>query len=135
MVTVENDMAISNRIVQEIICGAFMIFRFQDNLCAAQIFFILVAKDLRLAAEWAGQVTWKLENGAFEKNVVESEKRLLCERLATEKSDKRAYAKNRCEEIMFADEVYKKYRPTKGGSTPEEEPETPETPEEPEEIL
>ena len=48
----------------------------------------------------------KLENGAFEKNVVESEKRLLCERLAAEKSDKRAYAKNRCEEIMFSDEVY-----------------------------
>ena len=51
MVTIENDMVISNRIVQEIICGAFMIFRFQDNLCAAQIFFILVAKDFRLAAE------------------------------------------------------------------------------------
>ena len=48
----------------------------------------------------------KIENGAFEKTVVESEKRLLCERLAAEKNDKRAYAKNRCEEIMFADEVY-----------------------------
>lgn len=48
----------------------------------------------------------KLEDGAFTKSVVESEKRLLCERLAAEKSDKRAYAKNRCEEIMFSDEVY-----------------------------
>lgn len=48
----------------------------------------------------------KVSNGAFSASVVESEKRLLCERLAAEKSDKRAYAKNRCEEIMFADEVY-----------------------------
>lgn len=48
----------------------------------------------------------KKENGVFSKAIVESEKRLLCERLAAEKSDKRAYAKNRCEEIMFADEVF-----------------------------
>ena len=48
----------------------------------------------------------KILNGAFSESVVESEKRLLCERLAAEKSDKRAYAKNRCEEIMFADEIY-----------------------------
>lgn len=48
----------------------------------------------------------KLENGAFGAQEVESEKRILCERLAAEMSDKRIYAKNRCEEIMFADEAY-----------------------------
>ena len=47
-----------------------------------------------------------VSNGAFSESIVESEKRLLCERLAAEKSDKRVYAKNRCEEIMFADEIY-----------------------------
>lgn len=48
----------------------------------------------------------RLENGAFCAQDVESEKRILCERLAAEMSDKRSYAKNRCEEIMFSDEVY-----------------------------
>lgn len=48
----------------------------------------------------------KLENGVFCENEVESEKRLLCERLAAETGDKRVYAKNRCEEIMFSDEAY-----------------------------
>ena len=37
---------------------------------------------------------------------VESEKRLLSERLLAEESDKRIYAKNRCEEIMFSEENY-----------------------------
>lgn len=46
------------------------------------------------------------ENGFFKKDEVESEKRLLLEQLGAEKSDKRIYAKNRCEEIMFADELY-----------------------------
>lgn len=45
-------------------------------------------------------------NGLFKKDEVESEKRLLLEQLGAEKSDKRIYAKNRCEEIMFADELY-----------------------------
>ncbi len=48
----------------------------------------------------------KIENGGFSRDETESEKRLLCERIAAEKSDKRLYAKNRCEEIMFGDEVY-----------------------------
>ena len=48
----------------------------------------------------------RLENGVFCKKEVESEKRLLCEQLAAEISDKRVYAKNRCEEIMFSDEAY-----------------------------
>ena len=48
----------------------------------------------------------RLENGAFCDADVESEKRILCERLFAEQSDKRVYAKNRCEEIMFADEAY-----------------------------
>ncbi len=48
----------------------------------------------------------KLQNGVFCESEVESEKRLLCERLAAEVSDKRVYAKNRCEEIMFSDEAY-----------------------------
>ncbi len=48
----------------------------------------------------------RISNGAFSSDEVESEKRLLAERLAAEISDKRVYAKNRCEEIMFADEIY-----------------------------
>lgn len=48
----------------------------------------------------------RLVNGVFSQEDVESEKRLLAERLAAEISDKRVYAKNRCEEIMFADEAY-----------------------------
>lgn len=48
----------------------------------------------------------RLVDGVFSKENVESEKRLLSERLAAENSDKRAYAKKRCEEIMFADEAY-----------------------------
>ncbi len=48
----------------------------------------------------------KLENGIFCSEEVESEKRILCERLFAEQSDKRIYAKNRCEEIMFSDEAY-----------------------------
>ncbi|MBO5896728.1 MAG: insulinase family protein [Clostridia bacterium] len=48
----------------------------------------------------------RLVDGAFSADDVESEKRLLAERLASENSDKRAYAKNRCEEIMFSGDVY-----------------------------
>lgn len=48
----------------------------------------------------------KLENGAFCEAETESEKRLLWERLVAEDSDKRIYAKNRCEALMFEDEVY-----------------------------
>ncbi len=48
----------------------------------------------------------KAENGAFSVDEVESEKRLLTERLLAEESDKRTYAKNRCEEEMFKDEAY-----------------------------
>ncbi len=48
----------------------------------------------------------KTENGVFCTDDVESEKRLLIERLYAEVSDKRVYAKNRCEEIMFANEAY-----------------------------
>ncbi len=48
----------------------------------------------------------KLQDGVFCESEVESEKRLLCERLAAEVSDKRVYAKNRCEEIMFSEEAY-----------------------------
>lgn len=48
----------------------------------------------------------RLQNGAFDSAVVESEKRLLSERLLAEESDKRIYAKNRCEEIMFSEETY-----------------------------
>lgn len=46
------------------------------------------------------------ENGVFTSKDVDSEKRLLCERLDAETGDKRVYAKNRCEEIMFGDEAY-----------------------------
>lgn len=48
----------------------------------------------------------RLENGVFCSDDVESEKRLLAERLIAENSDKRVYAKNRCNEIMFENELY-----------------------------
>lgn len=48
----------------------------------------------------------RLENGVFCSDDVESEKRLLAERLIAENSDKRAYAKNRCTQIMFENELY-----------------------------
>lgn len=47
-----------------------------------------------------------LKDGAFDPDTVESEKRMLCERLDAEKSDKRLYAAGRCEQIMCADEAY-----------------------------
>ncbi len=47
----------------------------------------------------------RLEGGVFCLDDVESEKRLLAERLVAENSDKRTYAKNRCNEIMFENEV------------------------------
>lgn len=48
----------------------------------------------------------RLEKGVFSSDDVESEKRLLTERLVAENSDKRTYAKNRCNEIMFENELY-----------------------------
>lgn len=48
----------------------------------------------------------RLENGVFCSDDVESEKRLLAERLIAENSDKKTYAKNRCNEIMFENELY-----------------------------
>lgn len=48
----------------------------------------------------------RLEKGVFCAEDVESEKRLLAERLIAENSDKRTYAKNRCNEIMFENELY-----------------------------
>lgn len=48
----------------------------------------------------------RIVDGVFSGDDVESEKRLLAERLASENSDKRAYAKNRCEEIMFSGDAY-----------------------------
>lgn len=48
----------------------------------------------------------KLVNGTFSEDEVESEKRLLAEQLGAEMSDKRTYAKNRLEEIMFQNELY-----------------------------
>lgn len=51
-----------------------------------------------------------IENDAFPTDIVEEEKRLLLEKLEAEKDNKRRYALNRCEEIMFADEAYGKHR-------------------------
>lgn len=48
----------------------------------------------------------RLVDGVFDSEVIESEKRLLCERLLAETTDKKLYAKRRCEEIMFADEIF-----------------------------
>ena len=52
----------------------------------------------------------KLENGTFCKSDVETEKRLLLERMRSEDDDKRVYARRRCEEVMCADEAYGKNR-------------------------
>ncbi len=46
------------------------------------------------------------KDGIFLNDDVLSEKRILTEQLGSEKSDKRIYAKTRCEEEMFADEIY-----------------------------
>lgn len=48
----------------------------------------------------------RLVDGAFESETVLSEKRMLLQRLAAESSDKKLYAKRRCEEIMFSEELY-----------------------------
>lgn len=48
----------------------------------------------------------RLDNGVFCPDDVESEKRLLAERLIAENSDKRTYAKNRLNQIMFENELY-----------------------------
>ena len=48
----------------------------------------------------------RIDNGAFLVSETEREKRILSESLAAETSDKRQYAKNRCEEIMCKDEAY-----------------------------
>ena len=66
----------------------------------------------------------RLENGVFCPDDVESEKRLLAERLIAENSDKRTYAKNRCNEIMFENELYGIHR---YGSVSEIEKITPES--------
>ncbi|NCC86809.1 MAG: insulinase family protein [Clostridia bacterium] len=46
------------------------------------------------------------ENGSFNEAEVNREKRLLLERIESEKNDKRVYALRRCEEIMCEDEPY-----------------------------
>ena len=46
------------------------------------------------------------KDGAFSADETESEKRMLSEQLGAEISDKRTYARLRCEEIMCADEPY-----------------------------
>ena len=47
-----------------------------------------------------------IKDGSFPEDVVEEEKRLLTEKLEAEKNDKRRYALDRCEQIMFANEAY-----------------------------
>ncbi len=49
-------------------------------------------------------------NEAFPDDIVEEEKRLLIEKLEAEQNDKRHYAFDRCEQIMFANEAYGKNR-------------------------
>ncbi len=51
-----------------------------------------------------------VKDGAFPDDIVEEEKRLLTEKLEAEQNDKRHYAFDRCEQIMFANEVYGKNR-------------------------
>lgn len=51
-----------------------------------------------------------IKDGAFPADIVETEKRLLIEKLENEKNDKRRYAFSKCEEIMFANEAYGRHR-------------------------
>ena len=52
----------------------------------------------------------KLENGTFAQSDVDTEKRLLLERMRSEDDDKRAYARRRCEEVMCENEAYSRNR-------------------------
>lgn len=52
----------------------------------------------------------KLENGSFPESDMELEKRLLIEKIDSEFSEKRVYAKDRLVEEMFKDELYGKGR-------------------------
>ncbi|MCI8331971.1 MAG: insulinase family protein [Clostridiales bacterium] len=47
-----------------------------------------------------------IENGAFKKEYVETEKQQIISRIRAQKNDKRRYALKRCEEEMCADEAY-----------------------------
>ena len=47
-----------------------------------------------------------ITDGAFPADETENEKRILREQLGAEKSDKRIYARNRCEEIMCENEAF-----------------------------
>ena len=47
-----------------------------------------------------------VENGAFDAQDVEREKRLLLERIENERNDKRTYALRRCEALMCEHEAY-----------------------------
>ncbi|MCI8590410.1 MAG: insulinase family protein [Clostridiales bacterium] len=47
-----------------------------------------------------------IENGAFKKEYVETEKKQIISRIRAQKNDKRRYAVKRCEEEMCADEAY-----------------------------
>lgn len=49
-------------------------------------------------------------NEAFPEDIVEEEKRLLTEKLEAERNDKRQYAFDRCEQLMFANEAYGRNR-------------------------
>lgn len=52
----------------------------------------------------------KLRDGTFCPEDVETEKRLLLERMRSEDDDKRVYARRRCEEVMCADEAFGRNR-------------------------
>lgn len=47
-----------------------------------------------------------VEDGCFPSGVIEEEKRLLTEKLRALQNDKRRYALDRCESVMFANEAY-----------------------------
>ena len=52
----------------------------------------------------------KLENGTFAASEVETEKRLLLERMRSEDDDKRTYALRRCQEVMCGGEAFGRNR-------------------------
>ena len=51
MIASEDDMVIANRIIEEISGAIGMIFRFENDLCAAQVGLILVSDQFRFVAE------------------------------------------------------------------------------------
>ena len=56
MVTAEDDVVVADRVVEEVIGTYIPVFRLDNYLRAAEIVLVLIAQQLRLAAECAGNI-------------------------------------------------------------------------------